>query len=403
MATKSPTITDAALEVKTDGLIKDAQSGFVSTPFIASGPATQELVTIFDAAYDAGRKPVIVRGLPGGGKSAFIEAWAESRDFNFIVLILSQMDPTDLGGYLQVVQDEATGESYTANTEPSWLRRARLADRPTVILFDEYGNAAPSLKAASLTILQEKRVGQFKLPENSTIVLAMNEVADGEDGYTMGAPSANRMLHLEYETDFNDWVEGMLVAFNKYELSATEAEERLYFTKFLEGANSNWYAKPESDEKAGHAWPSPRSWDNAASVCARVVGNNVVHQRILAGYVGQSAADEYARWRKSLRLPEYSVVMSNPTRLQWEGFKADEVYFILQNVVSRITGENIKKSADVFAAAAEQGVTDVATALVDDLCVRAAELAKKGLLERREVFGLLKQLAPISAEAGIAG
>lgn len=388
-----------------DKMIDEAAEKFVPKPFLAKGKATKKLVKILNAAYDGGRKPVMLRGLPGGGKTEFIKSWAGSRNFHVEPLNLAEMDPTDLQGHLKPRIDPESGEEYTAYTKPEYARKIENAlkngSAGAILFLDEFSNAAPSMKAASLTLVQNKRINNLILPDEVMIVGAMNEVADAEDGYTLGAPSANRMFHLYYETDFEDWAEGMLVAFNQYELSGDEQEQRLMMVRFLREEQVNWYAKPKSDEKAGAAWPSPRSWDNAASVCALLLDDKNTHLAALTSAVGKEAAAGYWRWRDGLRLPEYALVMAHPENQPWADFKADEVYYILQNVNARLSGENLRKSADVYLAALNNGVSEVTSALVDEMCNIAATLAKKGDVDRTQVFELLKALAPYSTEAGV--
>lgn len=412
---------EANIESKAERLVSESTE-WKPKPFLSKGRSTQQLVTILNAAYFGGTKPVILRGKPGGGKTEFIKAWAAKHGYYVEFLNLSQMDPTDLQGHLTVVTEPdrelidpdngqtviVPGESYTKYTKPEYARNIERAlatgkYKGVILFLDEYSNAAPSMKAASLTLVQNKRINNLVLDDRVMIVAAMNEVADAEDGYTLGAPSANRLMHLDFETDFEDWKEGMLVAFNQRQLSPAEFEQRFLIVKFLEESNSHWYAKPDSDEKAGQAWPSPRSWDNAAEVCAHLMDNPEAHLRALDGYVGKAAAAEYTRVIRALKLPTYDSVMANPAAAPWHTLQPDALYYVLQNVVARATAENLRRSGDVFIAAAEAGVTDVTSALVDDLCKHAAALAKEGKIERRDLFDMLKKMAPYANEAGVAG
>lgn len=415
----TPTVTDEGINKAYDELIEAAGNIFQPKPFLASGKATRKLVKFMNAAYDGGQKPVMIRGLPGGGKTEWIKSWAASRNFHVEPLNLAEMDPTDLQGHLTIVSEPdrvitdpetgkdivVPGETYTKYTKPEYARnidRALANGYTGAILFlDEFSNAAPSMKAASLTLVQNKRINNLILPNELMVVGAMNEVADAEDGYTLGAPSANRMFHVPFATDFDDWCEGMLVAFNQRELSPEEREQRMMFVRFLSAENTNWYSKPKSDEAAGAAWPSPRSWDNAASVCALLLDDKNAHLDALTYAVGKDAAASYWRWRDGLRLPEYAVVMAHPENQPWDEFKADEIYYILQNINARVSGENLRASSNVYMTALEAGVSEVTSALVDELCSIAAALSKKGQVDRTQVFDLLKALSPYSAAAGV--
>jgi MoxR-like ATPase len=386
---------EANLEAKAERLMANS-TVWKPTPFLSKGRATQQLVTVLNAAYRGGRKPVILRGKPGGGKTEFVKAWAAKHGYYVEFLNLSQMDPTDLQGHLTVVTDPdrkltdpetgaeviVPGETYTKYTKPEYARRIdeALASgkyKGIILFLDEYSNAAPSMKAASLTLVQNKRINNLVLDDSVMIVAAMNEVADAEDGYTLGAPSANRLLHINFSTEYDDWKEGFLLAFNQRQLSPEETTQRFLMAKFLDDSNSYWYDKPKSDEKAGQAWPSPRSWDNAAEVCAYLMDDPEAHLLALDGYVGKEAAAEYTRIIRALALPTYESVMANPEATPWRTLTPDALYYVLQNVAARLSGENLSKTGKVFIAAADAGVTDVTSALVDDVCKRAAALARR--------------------------
>ena len=66
-------------------------------------------------------------------------------------------------------------------------------------------SAAPAVQAAAYQLILNRRVGQYKLPDNVLIVAAGNREADKGVTYRMPAPLANRFVHLELAVDFDDW------------------------------------------------------------------------------------------------------------------------------------------------------------------------------------------------------
>ena len=68
-------------------------------------------------------------------------------------------------------------------------------------------SAVPSVQAAAYQLILNRRVGQYKLPDNVLIVAAGNRDADKGVTYRMPAPLANRFIHLELAVSFDDWFE----------------------------------------------------------------------------------------------------------------------------------------------------------------------------------------------------
>ena len=57
-------------------------------------------------------------------------------------------------------------------------------------------------------LLQERRVGQHKLPDNVMVIAAGNTVEDGAIAYEMGTALSDRLIHLHLVADpQSDWLE----------------------------------------------------------------------------------------------------------------------------------------------------------------------------------------------------
>ena len=125
---------------------------------------------------------------------------------------------------------------------------------------------------------------------------------------------------------------------------------------------------PESEEQAGKAWPSPRSWDMASRLLAAAdaaqAGEDVAAV-LLAGSVGNGAGLEFLAWRKALDLPDPEWVLANPEKFQLPE-RGDQAFAVLSAVVTAAVG-NLTKDRwlaawQVLARAAEQGAKDIAAA-----------------------------------------
>ena len=70
------------------------------------------------------------------------------------------------------------------------------------LFLDEMNSAAPSVQAAAYQLILNRKVGQYKLPDNVSVVAAGNREADKGVTYRMPAPLANRFIHLELAVNF---------------------------------------------------------------------------------------------------------------------------------------------------------------------------------------------------------
>src|ERR1017187_1286671 len=105
--------------------------------------------------------PVLLWGPPGVGKTAALLSLAKRANAHVEVLIGSTCDPIDVGGYLV---PDASG--VVCSSPPPWARRLSeaLADNcPAWLMLDELSCAPPSVHAALLRVVHERRVGELDL------------------------------------------------------------------------------------------------------------------------------------------------------------------------------------------------------------------------------------------------
>ena len=149
------------------------------------------------------KRPIFVWGGPGIGKSEVIHQIAKNIDAHVIDIRLSLWEPTDIKG----IPYFNSKENNMVWAQPSELPTSAEAKKhKNIVLFlDEMNSAAPSVQAAAYQLILNRKVGQYKLPDNVLICAAGNREADKGVVYRMPAPLANRFVHLELAVDFNDW------------------------------------------------------------------------------------------------------------------------------------------------------------------------------------------------------
>ncbi|WP_237107997.1 AAA family ATPase [Nonomuraea sp. MG754425] len=212
----------------------------------------------------AANLPVILWGAPGTGKTSAVLALGERLGLPVEVVVGSIREPSDFAG-LPVPRD---GETWFA--PPRWAER--LAAAGTGILFlDELTTAPPAVQAAMLRVVLERVVGDLTLPASVRIVAAANPPDQAADGWDLSAPLANRLVHLNWEVSAESVAAGFIGGFSAPSGSPARAGARaVRQARALVGAFLR--VRPELvlavPDRGSRGWPSPRTWELAATALA---------------------------------------------------------------------------------------------------------------------------------------
>jgi len=246
------------------------------------------------------RRPIFLWGPPGIGKSDIIHQIGGEMDAHVIDIRLSLWEPTDIKGipYFDANQGKMVWGA------PSELPTEDFAKQfPHVILFlDEMNSAAPSVQAAAYQLILNRRVGQYRLPDNVLIVAAGNREADKGVTYRMPAPLANRFVHLEMRVDFDDW-----------SMWATENRIHKDVVGYVTFAKKDLY---DFDPKsASRAFATPRSWSFVSELLEDDDTDDGTLTDLISGAVGEGLAVKFMAHRKiSSRLPKPEDILSGKVK-----------------------------------------------------------------------------------------
>jgi hypothetical protein len=246
------------------------------------------------------QRPIFLWGPPGIGKSDIIHQIGAEMDAHVIDIRLSLWEPTDIKGipYFDPNQNKMVWGS------PSELPDEDLASQyPYVILFlDEMNSAAPSVQAAAYQLILNRRVGQYRLPDNVLIVAAGNREADKGVTYRMPAPLANRFLHLEMRVDFEDW-----------SMWATDNRIHKDVVGYVTFAKKDLY---DFDPKsASRSFATPRSWCFVSELLEDDDTDDTTMMDLISGAVGEGLAVKFMAHRKiSSKLPKPEDILAGKVK-----------------------------------------------------------------------------------------
>ena len=345
--------------------------------------------------------PAIFEGMPGIGKTHTVYQLGRLLDLPVEVVILSIRDPTDLLGM------PYRTDSGVAMDPPDWAIRLSEAGKG-IVFFDELSTAPFRMQVAALRIIQEGYVGSLKLPEKVARVAAANPSEVAGASFRLTPPMANRLVHIDVQTPTaTTWtrrfVEGFPDEQAEIPILPENWQEKLPEAKglvasFLTARPELLFRYPESEEERSKAWPSPRTWDMAATLMAACRAGNLngdLLASLLTGAVGLGAATEFLTWLDNLDLPDPEEVLQSPETFTFPE-RDDHVYAILFSVASCALNKGNRywhPAWQVIARAVEQGKADLAAVVARTLVLRKP----KGV----EIPADIKALAPIIQEAGL--
>lgn len=348
------------------------------------------MITALSVALQAGT-PILAWGPPGVGKTAVITALAESLALPLEVVLASIREPADFSGLPVIREDGVKMEA------PAWARR--LAREGKGILFlDEISTAPPAVQAALLRVVLDRVVGDLELPPAVAVVAAANPPEQAAGGWDLSPPLANRFCHLTWSLDSQAWIDGMIQGWPAPRFEALPEgwekgipASRSLVAAFIRHRPHLLLQVPGSEDQAGKAWPSPRSWEMAARLLAASSDDDVA-AILVSGCVGDGAAMEFLTWRRDLDLPDPEAVLREPEKFTIPK-RGDQAFAILTAVVTAAVG-NLTRDRwlaawTVLARAADQGAKDIAAAAAKAL----AQARKPNLpLPQKELQGFIPLL-----------
>jgi len=243
----------------------------------------------------AKNRPVMLWGSPGIGKSDIIQQIGFKHKRNVIDLRLLLMEPTDLRGIPYYNKDNKT---------MSWAPPVDLPNDPkdTSILFlDEMNAAPPAVQAAAYQLILNRRIGNYVLPKGVSIVSAGNRETDRGVTYRMPSPLANRMIHIEMDVNFDDWL-----------IWATQNSIHPDVVGYLTFAKQDLYDFDPASSSRGFA--TPRSWSFVSEVIDDKMDGTQMTD-IIAGAVGEGLAVKFQAHRKIAgKLPNPSDILAGKVK-----------------------------------------------------------------------------------------
>jgi hypothetical protein len=365
---------------------------------------TTNQIALVNVFVEAG-VPVLLWGEPGTAKSASVESLARALARHCETVIASLREPADFGG-LPVITPE--GVRFAA---PAWAKRIAAA-QSSLLFLDEVNLAAPATQGALMRVVLDRVVGDEKLGAGVSIVAAANPPECSAGGWDLSAPLANRFAHVDWQPAVEDWVNGMLGGFPEVEGQQAPAGWESRIPEFAALVASYIRATPDSlhalpKDGTGKAWPSRRSWTNAARAlaCAASMGYGIrstVAADVVISLVGEGAAAGFVTFAQTADLPNPEEALANPTTIALPT-RDDRTGVFLDAVVAcaLATGKRTLEQRGARYAAAGVILDRVVASGRADLAVPAGTTLAKNRDKSWPLPASFARIIPLMASAGI--
>ena len=224
-------------------------------------------------------RPLFMWGPPGIGKSDIVKQIGEEQGRPVIDVRLSLWEPTDIKGIPYY---------NAAYNTMCWAPPAELPTDPdsnAILFLDELNSAPPATQAAAFQLVLNRRVGTCVLPPDVSIVAAGNRETDKGVTFRMPAPLANRFVHLELRSDFDD--------FHTWAVQNHLHHQVIGYLNFAKQDLSDFDPK-----SASRSFATPRSWSFVSELLKDDDLDEQTLTDLISGAVGDGLAVKFMAHRK---------------------------------------------------------------------------------------------------------
>ncbi len=181
-------------------------------------------------------RPIFIWGAPGIGKSSLVEQFASEVGLECVSLLGSQLAPEDIIGIPQI-----KGET-SEFLPPKMIAKKE----PYVLFLDELNACSQEVQKAFYSLIYERRIGEYHLPDGSIVIAAGNRSQDSAIVKTMSSALINRMVHVQLKPDPKQWLTW-----------AYSNNVHRWITDYISQRPDHLFSEPPKTEEQ---FSTPRSW-----------------------------------------------------------------------------------------------------------------------------------------------
>lgn len=260
-------------------------------------------------------RPVFIWGAPGIGKSALVEKFADEVGLDCVSLLGSQLAPEDIIGIPRI-----NGET-SEFLPPKMIARKE----PYVLFLDELNACSQDVQKAFYSLIHERRIGEYHLPEGSIVIGAGNRAQDGAIVKTMSSALINRMFHVQMKPNAQNWINW------GYENGLHQ-----WVLEYITQRPDHLFSEPPKTEEP---YSTPRSW-HMLSDALKEWGENIPQEMlkvITYGCISNSHAGMFLAFVKQLGNKDFvNNLIKGEDKWPDKPEERDVLYFVAQSFRAKL-------------------------------------------------------------------
>jgi hypothetical protein len=263
-------------------------------------------------------RPVFIWGPPGIGKSALVQRFAEEVGLPCVSLLGSQLAPEDLIGVPQIVDGCSRFCPPVSIARPSAY----------CLFLDELNACSHDVQKAFYSLIHERRIGEYHLPNGSVVIGAGNRAQDSAIVKPMSSALINRMIHVHLRVSHRDWLDW-----------AVGNGIHPHIVQYIQNRPDHLWNQPPKHEET---FSSPRSW-HMLSDALHEYGDRLDEeslQMLAFGCLSAEHATQFKTFCKHLR-GKYKLKAILDGECGWPAAPQDRdvLYFLAQSFRAHLAKE----------------------------------------------------------------
>lgn len=280
-------------------------------------------------------------GPPGVAKGAEIFQWSRVLGRDLMYLIGSTHAPEDFSGIPFVSECK----QFFTQTPPRWA--ARLSQPGAILFIDELTTVPPSVRAAMLSMLTERRLGDMEIHPDTIFLSACNPSHMAPNASPLEKSMANRFFHWEWQHDFEAWSTGMMSEDDTFtprwipvlpkDWVRHKSELGAAIISYCRKNSGEVIAVPKNDEEM--AFASPRTWKYLRDALAAAISVDApanIRTKIANGLVGKTTGSNFVRWMDQRDLADPEEILAGTKEFRHDKKRADLTVTLLASVVTAV-------------------------------------------------------------------
>jgi len=275
--------------------------------------STEKISEMVVLAYN-NKRPLLLYGSPGCGKSQGVIAGGVKLGKNLKIPVLVNPSNEDeimqFGIYLRLMSmfapEDVGGLPYTTDINGSKVVKfAKTGVFPTsegtkgLIFLDEIGNAEEYKFGPLQSVITERRIGSYTIPDGIQFVLATNKPEDGTGARELPSAIRNRCMQFDVIAPTGETFIEMM----------RKIDRKLH--KYVEGFLLTFPSETYTFTPEKVASATLRSWENISDSLKNT--KDLSEEVLIVGsLVGTEISSKYKAWRKMSEKIKLSDIIKNP-------------------------------------------------------------------------------------------